>query len=48
VPGRETRYAGFNRAMSANRPIGSLAKPAVYLSALETPEDYTPDDADQG
>jgi penicillin-binding protein 1B len=41
VPGRETRYAGFNRAMSANRPIGSLAKPAVYLSALETPEDYT-------
>lgn len=41
VAGRETRYAGFNRAMKARRPIGSLVKPAVYLSALERPEDYT-------
>ena len=40
VAGRDTRYAGFNRAMNANRPIGSLAKPAVYLSALEKPGDY--------
>lgn len=35
VGGRSYRYEGFNRALDAQRPIGSLAKPAVYLAALE-------------
>ena len=35
IGGRSTRYQGFNRALDAVRPIGSLVKPAVYLSALE-------------
>ncbi len=35
IGGRETRYQGFNRALDALRPIGSLVKPAVYLAALE-------------
>jgi penicillin-binding protein 1B len=36
VGGREAGYAGFNRALSLSRPIGSLVKPFVYLSALES------------
>jgi len=35
IGGRETRYQGFNRALDTLRPIGSLVKPAVYLTALE-------------
>tara|TARA_R110000744_G_scaffold121309_1_gene225881 strand:- start:1899 stop:4262 length:2364 start_codon:yes stop_codon:yes gene_type:complete len=35
VGGKEAGYAGFNRALHAKRPIGSLIKPAVYLAALE-------------
>ena len=39
--GRRADYAGFNRALDAVRPIGSLVKPAVYLLALTRPDRYT-------
>ncbi len=35
IGGKNTRYQGFNRAIDLQRPIGSLIKPAVYLTALE-------------
>jgi penicillin-binding protein 1B len=41
VGGRRSGFDGFNRALDAKRPIGSLAKPIVYLAALETGR-YTP------
>lgn len=34
VGDREPRRASFNRALDASRPIGSLVKPAVYLTGL--------------
>jgi len=39
--GRDPRQAGFNRALDSVRPVGSLIKPAVYLTALQQPEHFT-------
>jgi penicillin-binding protein 1B len=36
VGGRGADVAGFNHALDAHRQIGSLVKPAVYLTALES------------
>ncbi len=41
VGGASSRVGGFNRALDAKRPVGSLLKPAVYLAGLQFPERYT-------
>ncbi|MCH7694931.1 MAG: penicillin-binding protein 1B [Proteobacteria bacterium] len=40
IGGRDKHVNGFNRALDAKRPIGSLIKPAIYLAALSKPEKY--------
>lgn len=41
INGRRPQYAGFNRPLNAIRQIGSLAKVAVYLTALEKSDTYS-------
>ena len=41
VGGADARYAGFNRAIDSRRQVGSLIKPAVYLTALEKSSQFT-------
>ncbi len=36
VGGRDVGYDGFDRALDARRPMGSLVKPFIYLTALES------------
>ncbi|MDQ7089876.1 MAG: penicillin-binding protein 1B [Methylococcales bacterium] len=39
--GKKSTEAGFNRALDAVRPIGSLVKPAVFLTALMQTDRFT-------
>lgn len=36
VGGRHAAYEGFDRALDAVRPVGSLIKPVVYLAAIDS------------
>jgi penicillin-binding protein 1B len=40
VGDRFARQDGFNRALDMQRPLGSVIKPLVYLTALARPEQY--------
>jgi len=41
VGARDAKAGDFNRALDARRPIGSLVKPAVYLTALLNPARFS-------
>ncbi len=41
VGDRNASFAGYNRALKAKRPVGSLLKPFVFLAALESSEQYS-------
>jgi penicillin-binding protein 1B len=41
IGGRDPADQGFDRALDARRPIGSLIKPFVYLVALAQPQKYS-------
>ncbi len=41
VGDRQPDYPGFNRSLDIQRHIGSLIKPAIYLSALKKSSKYT-------
>lgn len=41
IGGRNPDEPGFNRALTASRPIGSLIKPFVFLVALAQPQRYS-------
>ncbi|MGK7295992.1 MAG: penicillin-binding protein 1B [Candidatus Wenzhouxiangella sp. M2_3B_020] len=41
VGDRSVRRPGFNRALDARRPVGSVIKPFLYLLALADPERFT-------
>ncbi len=42
IGARRSGYSGFNRALEASRPVGSLIKPLYYLKALQQSARYTP------